>query len=188
MSSSLPEQRRWLSALEGGRLGVWDLDPRLEQVHYSPQWKLQLGFPRLNEADPTGFWRCRVHPEDFDGMLRALREHLDGSRGCYEARFRLRSNGSGYRNVLSRGRVVARDGAGFALRMVGTMIDLTDGSPARAIPGLVIEQPTPEPAGRRPPFHALIGATPTSDALHLFDQVHDLLDEAAQTLAKAARR
>lgn len=188
VSALLAEQRRWMSALESGGLGVWDLDPRLEQVHYSPQWKQRLGFPRLHEADATGFWRCRVHPEDFDAMLRALRAHLDGSQASYEARFRLRSNGSGYRTVLSRGRVVERDGSGQSRRMVGTMIDLTARDPARGRAGLVHEPWEPERASGPQPFHALIGTGMTSDSLRLFDQVHDLLDEATRTLALAKRR
>ena len=66
-----------------------------------------------------------VHPDDFQAMLRALRAHLDGFAPHYEMQFRLRGNGFGYRTVLSRGRVVARDHRGDATRMVGTMIDLT---------------------------------------------------------------
>ena len=57
-------------------------------------------------------------------MLDALRTHLDGHSSSYEMRFRLRSTGSGYRTVLSRGRIVARDQRGHPTRMVGTMVDL----------------------------------------------------------------
>jgi len=43
-----------------------------------------------------------------------------------EQRERLRAADGRYRIVLSRGRVVARDAAGRALRAVGTLTDLTD--------------------------------------------------------------
>ncbi|TXC66724.1 PAS domain-containing protein [Piscinibacter aquaticus] len=66
-----------------------------------------------------------MHPDDVDGMLGSLRRHLDGASDSYAMHFRLRCNGAGYRTVLSRGRVVARDARGNATRMVGTMIDLT---------------------------------------------------------------
>lgn len=121
-----PFEIRWRQAIAAGELGVWDLRPELETVHYSPQWKQRLGFPAPHSADSTHFWRCRVHPEDLQGMLAALRAHAQGSQPGYEARFRLRSNGSGYRLVHSRGRVIARCGEGRAVRMVGTMIDLTE--------------------------------------------------------------
>jgi len=171
-------------------VGVWDLDPRLEVVHYAPQWKSQLGFPRIHSADSTGFWRCRVHPQDYGTMLRSLRQHLDGSLPTYEARFRLRSNGSGYRTVLSRGRVVERDHHGAATRMVGTMVDLTDRPIVSACHGLVTEDPDHAVEPHRVPFHLLLGVSPGSttaptelvaaDRRRLVDQVHDLLHLASR--------
>lgn len=119
------EELRWRTAVEQGRFGVWDLDPLLDSVHYSPRWMAHMGFAGIAAASSTSFWRCRVHPDDLAPMLKALRSHLDGFRESYEAKFRVRSNGSGYRLMLSRGLVVERDGQGQALRMVGTMVDLT---------------------------------------------------------------
>jgi hypothetical protein len=182
------EARRWLQALESARFGVWDLDPLLELVHYSPQWKLRLGFPRIHEPDSTGFWRCRVHPDDLEPMQGALRSHLDGYASSYEMRFRLRSNGSGYRTVLSRGRAVGRDAAGNATRMVGTMVDLT-GRPVAAAPhGLAAEDPGEAIEPARLPLHAAIGlaAVPAGlgapaaveEAHQLVGLVSDLLDQA----------
>ena len=116
---------RWRRAIEAGELGVWDLRPELETVHHSPQWKQRLGFPEPHNADSTHFWRCRVHPDDIEGMLDQMHAHVLGHQPDYEATFRLRSNGSGYRLLHSRGRVIERSPEGRALRMVGTMIDLT---------------------------------------------------------------
>jgi len=152
------DERRWQSAIETGRLGVWDLHPQLECVHYAPQWKSQLGFPNTLEADSTAFWRCRVHPDDLAPMLRALLAHQDGTTSTYEAKFRLRSNGSGYRLMHSRGRVVERDARGRAVRMLGTMVDLNERapSPKDGLAGgtrsaLALQTPTT-------PFHLMLGA------------------------------
>ena len=182
------EARRWLQALEGARFGVWDLDPVLELVHYSPQWKVRLGFPRIHEPDSTGFWRCRVHPDDLQPMQGALRSHLDGYASSYEMRFRLRSNGSGYRTVLSRGRAVARDACGSATRMVGTMVDLTGRAVTAAPHGLATEDPGEAIESARLPLHAAIGiagapaglgaSTVVDEAHQLIGLVSDLLDQA----------
>ena len=59
-------------------------------------------------------------------MLQALQAHLDSRAVAYEKEFRLRAADGRYRIVLSRGRVVARDATGRALRVVGTLTDLTD--------------------------------------------------------------
>jgi hypothetical protein len=157
MSERTVEEQRWLRAVENATFGVWDLDPRHETVHYAPQWKARLGFPRIHAADSTAFWRCRVHPDDLAPMMGSLRAHLDGHAPSYEMRFRLRSNGSGYRTVLSRGRVVARDPLGHATRMVGTMVDFT-GRPGAAAPhGLAAEEPAQIADSPRWPLHAALG-------------------------------
>jgi hypothetical protein len=192
MPDQTTEAQSWLLAIESGSFGVWDLAPRLEMVHYSPQWKARLGFPRIHAPDSTGFWRCRVHPDDFASMHGSLRLHLDGHASSYEMRFRLRSNGSGYRKVLSRGRVVTRDALGNATRMVGTMVDLS-GRPAGASQhGLAREDPDQAVQLPRLPLHAALGvacpharvAAVGSDAAHearqLVESNSDLLDMALQ--------
>lgn len=126
METQALKLERWQAAVAGGQFGVWDLDPVLDLVHYASAWKQRLGFPEIFAPDHTWFWRCRVHPDDLAPMMAALQAHLDGFNDTYEARFRLRSNGSGYRRVVSRGRVVARDDRGQSTRMVGTMIDVTE--------------------------------------------------------------
>jgi PAS domain S-box-containing protein len=119
-------ERRWGMALQSAAFGVWDLDLRGQTVHYSPEWKAMLGYGAADEADSTATWRDRVHPDDLGPMLDALNAHQDGQTSSYEMEFRLRAANGSYRWVLSRGRVVSRDEQGGALRMVGTLTDLTD--------------------------------------------------------------
>lgn len=168
---------RWRKAIETGDLGVWDLRFDLETVHYSPQWKQRLGFPEPHSADSTHFWRCRVHPEDLEAMLAGMREHARGQQPGYEARFRLRSNGSGYRLVHSRGRVIERTADGRAVRMVGTMIDLT-GRPSTPRVGLA-EGPRGAMAGLPLawPFHRLLGVDDGDAARPERDRVLGLVED-----------
>ncbi len=119
-------ETRWELAIQSAGFGVWDLDPRAQTVHYPPRWKGLLGYDERDERDSTATWRERVHPDDREPMLQALRAHLDARTPAYEHEFRLRAADGRYRIVLSRGRVVARDGDGQALRVVGTLTDLTD--------------------------------------------------------------
>jgi PAS domain S-box-containing protein len=119
-------ESRWQLAMMSASFGVWDLDPGEQTVHYSPQWKGMLGYDDRDERDSTTTWRGRVHPDDLEPMLQALHARLDGRTEAYEKEFRLRAADGAYRIVLSRGRVVARDATGRALRVVGTLTDLTD--------------------------------------------------------------
>lgn len=185
--------QHWRPAVEAGDLGLWDLRPRLETVHHSPSWKQRLGFADPHAADSTHFWRCRVHPDDLTPMLEAMRAHLRGATPHYQAVFRLRSNGSGYRVLQSRGRVVDRADDGQALRIVGTMLDLTD-RPATPQAGLP-EGPRGATAGQAIdlPLHVLV----TPDAPHppaldsererLLGLLQDLLAESMAQLAALRR-
>jgi PAS domain S-box-containing protein len=119
-------ERRWGLALQSAAFGVWDLDPRRQRVHYSPEWKQMLGYGNVDEVDSTATWRERVHPDDRAPMVAALEAHLGGREDAYAFEFRLRAADGSYRWVLSRGRVVDRDPGGEPLRMVGTLTDLTD--------------------------------------------------------------
>jgi hypothetical protein len=182
MSDRLPKQLRWRQALEQGLFGTWDLDLPHELVHYSPDWKARLGFPRIHTPDSVGFWRWRVHPDDLEPMLDAQRAHFAGRSATYESRFRLRSNGSGYRTMLSRGRVVARDDTGRATRVVGTMVDLTQRTMSAAAHGLATEDGQHPIEAHRAPFHTLLAV----DAAHpLVVQVDDLLDRALRDASSA---
>ncbi|ANH68203.1 PAS domain-containing protein [Mitsuaria sp. 7] len=184
------EVRSWRTAVEQGAFGVWDLNPPLELVHYSPRWKEHLGFPHPDQPDSTAFWRCRVHPADLDTMMLTLRAHFDGFTDTYEQRFRLRSNGSGYRNVLSRGRVVQRDHRGDVQRMLGTMVDLTV-RPATPYQDRFMGGHHPIGSLGCTPFHALLGlsrAEVQADESLPDDDTGKLLDQLAEILAASFKQ
>lgn len=126
-------EQRWGLALQSAGFGVWDLDLVAQQVHYSPEWKAMLGYDGPDEPESTEVWRGRVHPEDLQPMVDAIVDHTSGRSASYEQEFRLRASDGRYRWVLSRGRVVARDAEGRALRMVGTLTDLSDRREAEAL-------------------------------------------------------
>jgi hypothetical protein len=135
MSDLARDEANWRMAVVNATVGLWDLHPQMELVEYSPAWKTRLGFDGTQVLDSTSFWRSKVHPDDYNTMLRALRLHLDGYTATYEARFRLRCGNFRYAAVLSRGRVVERDHRGNPLRMLGTMVDYTGRLPAPAVIG-----------------------------------------------------
>lgn len=175
---------RLRQAVEAGHLALWDLRPELETVHYSPAWKARLGFPDPDSADSTHFWRCRVHPDDLTPMIEHLRAHMRGELPAYEASFRLRSNGSGYRRVHSRGRVIERGPQGRVLRLVGTMIDITPRpfTPAGGLPagsrGMMAGTPIALP------FHGLLGdVLAAAERDRVIALVEDLLHDSLSHVA-----
>jgi signal transduction histidine kinase len=105
--------------------GTWDLDPFQERVRYEPPFKQLLGFAHEADYDHTATWRSRVHPDDLLPMKEALFAHIEGRTATYTMQFRIRAGGGDYRWVLSCGQAVERDRHGRALRVMGTLTDLS---------------------------------------------------------------
>jgi signal transduction histidine kinase len=66
-----------------------------------------------------------IHPRDADRVRAKLIEHLHGNSRDLHCEFRLVTTRGRARWALARGRVVQRDGAGRALRFLGTLRDVT---------------------------------------------------------------
>ncbi|MBK6470150.1 MAG: PAS domain S-box protein [Betaproteobacteria bacterium] len=112
-------------ALQGGDLALWDLDVPRDHATVNERWSTMLGYA-LDELDGGGdAWQRLLHPEDLERVKGLRRAHLDGHSASFEATYRLRHRDGHWIWVLDRGRVVERDSAGRALRMVGTHMDIT---------------------------------------------------------------
>ncbi|MBW8314093.1 MAG: response regulator, partial [Hydrogenophaga sp.] len=74
----------------------------------------------------------RTHPDDVAQMLADRQAHFDGRTPVYRNEHRVRCKDGGWKWVLSRGMVIARDAAGAPLRMVGTHTDITELKQAEA--------------------------------------------------------
>lgn len=67
-----------------------------------------------------------VHEEDRAALKHAMIEHAKGNESTFEAQYRVLDVNSDWRWVLARGRVSERDGNGWAVRMLGTLQDITE--------------------------------------------------------------
>ena len=66
-----------------------------------------------------------LHPDDREKVLARREAHLQGKTSRYEVEYRIRNKAGGWQWMLSRGKVVERDEQGRALRMIGTITDIT---------------------------------------------------------------
>lgn len=112
-------------ALEGSGQALFDWDIVNGKVHYSARASLMRGGPD-EETDATSEdMRRHVHPDDVEGLLSRLRDAVRDDASLYEAEFRVRHREGHWIWIRSRGRVVERDAAGRAVRVVGTDADVT---------------------------------------------------------------
>jgi two-component system cell cycle sensor histidine kinase/response regulator CckA len=71
------------------------------------------------------WWADRIHPDDAPKTMASLRCALAGDATSWSEEYRFRRSDDSYATVLDRGYLV-RDGQGLAVRLIGSMTDLTD--------------------------------------------------------------
>lgn len=121
----LGEERQEL-ALRGADLGLWDWDVTSGKVVFDARWCSMLGY-KADELPPrVETWRELLNPEDAPAVDAVLQPHLRGETSSYETEFRLRHKAGHWRWILARGNAVVRDAGGYALRMAGTHMDVTE--------------------------------------------------------------
>ena len=105
--------------------GMWDWDLITNTTYFGPRYYTMSGY----EADefPGTFeeWAKRVHEEDFQQAESAVRAYIAGEIPKYDVEFRFKRKDGEWMWIRARGKIVARDGQGRPLRMVGTHADIT---------------------------------------------------------------
>lgn len=136
-------RRRMQLALETTEQGIWEWLPTSGDLYLSDEWRDLLGFGRQGEPVTFDAWLARVHPDDRTRVMQALHDCLRGRSDDFRQRYRLRMPGRGWRWVRCSGTTLERDPQDQAIRITGTIRDVTDEEEARiesGIAGLVFEQ------------------------------------------------
>lgn len=113
------------SALEGSALGIWDVDLRNGTIHFYGEARGMLGYQEDEIGNRMQSWFNLLHPQDALATRNALKQHVKGVVDIYQAEFRLKHRDGGWIWIFSQGRVVERDNAGRATRMVGSNADIS---------------------------------------------------------------
>ncbi len=120
-------------ALESAGLALWDWDIAADRVTYSDEFARMLGASPLDL--PRDAWPCEhwVHADDAAALQEHLRAHPGAEAAWFEHEFRARADDGSWRWLAARGQVVARDRGGMALRLMGTVQDITGGRRGREL-------------------------------------------------------
>ena len=119
-------EQRLRMALDATEEGLWDWDIKSGNVYYSSRWIKMLGYDSGEILPDISSWKRLIHPDDVVLVMQLLQSHIKGDSNLFEAEHRLQKKDGDYLWVQGRGKVTEVDDAGKALRIVGTISDITE--------------------------------------------------------------
>lgn len=119
-------EERWHFALDGAGDGVWDWNPVTNEIYFSKQWRIMLGYAEDEIENKFEEWESRIFPDDKEGVFVGLNKFRRGETLFYEAEYRLLCKDGTYKWILTRGKTMQRDIAGRPVRCIGTHKDISD--------------------------------------------------------------
>lgn len=115
---------RFELAMHTAQDGVMDWNLKTNEIYYSPSWKSMLGYKENELLNEFKIWEDLTHPDDVKKSMLILNEHLEGKRDRYESEIRMKHKDGRWIKILAKANAY-RDGAGRAVRVVGTHKDIT---------------------------------------------------------------
>ena len=116
-------KERYELAVNGSGIAIWDWNIETDELVWSDELFSMLGLAPVEAYERAPFFKERLHPEDQARVQAGLDTHMQ-TGATYDLRFRLRHSSGRWVPVHSRGASV-RDAAGRAIRMAGSILDLT---------------------------------------------------------------
>lgn len=106
---------------------TWEWDIPADTVRFSEEWRdMIMLFPALDPDDVTpDAWWPHMHEDDVIPFQNEARKIIEGRGDRYRTLFRVRRGDGSWVWLLSRGRVVEKQG-GKAVRVCGAIMDITD--------------------------------------------------------------
>ncbi|QRN96436.1 PAS domain-containing protein [Archangium violaceum] len=119
-------EERLRLATEAMGLGTWEMDSTTGALEWDARTRTLFGVPEEAPVDYP-LYLSRVHPEERERVDRCVQEALaPGGTGTFSMDYRVVPNeGAAERWVYTQGRVY-RDGSGYPVRFLGTVLDITE--------------------------------------------------------------
>ncbi|MGI2022124.1 EAL domain-containing protein [Shewanella glacialipiscicola] len=120
---ALSEERLKLS-LWGSGDEMWDWDIETGNIFRSNIWGA-LEFPRDGHRSGKSGEDSNIHPMDQERVREALNKHFYGETDHFEAAYRVKGKDDNWVWILDRAKIVERDDKDNALRMTGTIKNIS---------------------------------------------------------------
>jgi PAS domain S-box-containing protein len=119
-------EERLRLALKAANQGLYDLNVQSGEAKVSAEYATMLGYDPETFRETNAKWIERLHPDDRERVAETYRAYIRGETPVYEVAFRQRTSSGNWVWILSLGKIVAWDGEGRPLRMLGTHTDINE--------------------------------------------------------------
>lgn len=110
-----------------GNLGHWYWSIEDNNVVFNPLKITNLGYceKEIPKDVDYEFFTNKLHPEDYNKTMKAMRDHLTGKENVYEIEYRIKCKDGGYKWYYDIGKITQYDKEGRPLLIAGIVFDIT---------------------------------------------------------------
>lgn len=121
------EQETRLEYAWTGNLGHWYWNIKTNEVTFNPLKVTTLGYEKseIPEHVTYQFFTDKLHPEDYQKAMNAMRDHLYGKADVYEIEYRIKAKDGTFKWYYDRGRITQYDNGKPAF-LAGIVFDITE--------------------------------------------------------------
>ena len=111
--------------------GFWDWNLLENSLYLSPHcFRLMCIEQDEMACSVLDKWLSVIHPDDKKAAFQTIDDHVKGKTERFKIKYRLRQEGGQYIWVQGRGATVERDDKGLPIRIIGSVIDITESESA----------------------------------------------------------
>ena len=117
--------QRERQAVQAANVGLWNWNLATNQVHYSVEWKKQIGYEDHEIGNSFQEWQSRVHPDDLKPTLEYINKMISERVLRHSAEFRFRHKDGTYLWILTQASLIM-DEHDQPVRVMGSHLVITE--------------------------------------------------------------
>ena len=111
-------------SFDAAQAGIWRWNLHTDEASIDEAWCRHQQLNACGGPDHLTRWSGQIHPDDAADYRRRIAELRSGANAYFEDEYRILTLDNRWIWILQRGRVVARNSDGTALRVIGICLDI----------------------------------------------------------------
>ena len=104
---------------------IWDWNILTGEIFYGDGYEKYFGYKIQNNLQGLDVWNKRIHPEDFEQLMKSISIAIDSEDNFWKHEYRYLKADGVYAFVADNG-FILRNENGVAIKMIGAMRDITN--------------------------------------------------------------